>query len=359
MDPNLAARDRSIGSALIAPALVIAIVSSLLAVYAFALHPWMMSWGSTVEEQSMALPGDELPLDGKHYFTRAITINAPAPVVWQWLVQLGQDRAGFYSNDYLENLTGANIHNSNEIRQEWQQRKVGDAIPMSRPDILGGALGDSVLLRVTALEPGRMMTTADGSNVPERYFVLPVDDHTTRLLLREQYMTSTMGEIGATWIFDPMHFVMEQRMLQGIKERAEGQPLVPETLGVIAALGWLGAGIVVVRLFSSRPSWGVAGLLCAGAMVPSLLAAGDLNSALAGFLALGISVLGLLMLGRVWLLIFPLIAAFVLLFLLLTPDSWTAFGLLFDLGFAVALPTPKWLSQREDAPTALREYARY
>src|SRR5512142_2561123 len=130
-------------------ALFVLVVSGvLLALYPAVLHPWMMSWGATSAEQRMPLPGDEYPLDGRTYFTRAITIDAPAPVVWRWLVQLGQDRAGFYSNDYLENLTGANIHNSNEIRPEWQGREVGDAIPMARPDLLGGAVGDALLLRV-------------------------------------------------------------------------------------------------------------------------------------------------------------------------------------------------------------------
>jgi hypothetical protein len=49
-------------------------------------------------------------------FTRAITINAPAVEVWRWLVQLGKDRAGYYSYDWLENMTGADIHDGNTIR---------------------------------------------------------------------------------------------------------------------------------------------------------------------------------------------------------------------------------------------------
>ena len=87
-------------------------------------HPWLMNWGATRDEQAMVLPGDtETP---SAYLTRAITIDAPPAVVWPWLMQIGQDRAGFYSNDYLENLTGANIHNADVIRPEWQVRAVGD-----------------------------------------------------------------------------------------------------------------------------------------------------------------------------------------------------------------------------------------
>lgn len=310
--------------------LVVLASAALLAAYPTVLHPWMMNWGSTQAERVMPLPGDEYPLDGRTYFNRAITIEAPASAVWQWLVQIGQDRAGFYSNDYLENLTGADIHNANEIHPEWQRRKAGDTIPMARPDLLGGAMGDSLLLRVTAVQPGRMMTTEDGSNMPERYFILPVDKGTTRLLLRERYMEPVFGEIGATWIFDPMHFVMEQRMLQGIKERAEGVPLVPAWLALGSGAGWILAGLAVAGLFLSRRRWIPVGLLCAALMIPAYLSAGDFNSAVAGFLALGISFAGLMLFGWRWVIAYPLVAASVLLVLLLTPDSWTAFGLIFD-----------------------------
>src|ERR1041384_5150383 len=74
------------------------------------LHPWFMNWGSTPEERAMVLPGDAAPPDS--YFTRAITIDAPPAAVWPWLLAIGQDRAGFLSNDYLENLAGGDIHNA-------------------------------------------------------------------------------------------------------------------------------------------------------------------------------------------------------------------------------------------------------
>src|SRR3954470_18626931 len=98
----------------------------LVAVYWTGIHPWMTNWGSTAAEQQMALPGDELYPNRTARSTWAITINAPPDIVWQWLVQVGQDRAGFYSYTWLENLIGANIHNANEIHPERQQLAVGD-----------------------------------------------------------------------------------------------------------------------------------------------------------------------------------------------------------------------------------------
>jgi len=71
--------------------------------------------------------------------------------------------------------------------------------------------------------------------------------------------------------------------------------------------------------------------------MPSLAATGDADAALAGFLALGASILGALVWGRRWLAPYALIAAAVLLVLLLAPDAWVAFGLLFDLAAAGAV----------------------
>ncbi len=63
--------------------------------------------------------------------TRAVTIRAPAEEVWRWLVQLGQDRGGFYSYNLLENLAAADIHNVDRIVPEMQHLKVGDFVPMA------------------------------------------------------------------------------------------------------------------------------------------------------------------------------------------------------------------------------------
>src|SRR3954465_11210369 len=41
---------------------------------------------------------------------------------------MGQGRGGMYSYDWLENLLGLDIHNTNEIREEWQHLAVGDRV---------------------------------------------------------------------------------------------------------------------------------------------------------------------------------------------------------------------------------------
>ncbi len=83
-------------------------------------------WGATGEEAREGLPGDELVAEPATQVTRAITIRAPRDVVWRWVVQLGADRGGFYSYDWLENLFRLGIHNADRVVPEWQHRAPAD-----------------------------------------------------------------------------------------------------------------------------------------------------------------------------------------------------------------------------------------
>jgi hypothetical protein len=309
----------------------IVIFAAVCGLFLAVLHPWLMNWGSTGDEQALVLPGDtEAP---SAYLTRAITIDASPAAVWPWLMQIGQDRAGFYSNDYLENLTGANIHNADVIRPEWQARAVGDKIRMTTPEqtAIGG---EATLLTVRILEPERVY-----ADVPGRFVLLTVGEQTTRVLLREKLTIPERS--GSIWlIWDPMHFVMEQRMLQGIKERAEGRPFVAPAVQAAAHIGWALAGLGLLAVVLSRRRWWRWLLLPVAPGLPIMWFTGDLNSALAAFLALGITIIGALACGWRWWPPYLLIGSGVALVLLLAPDNFATFGglfLLVEVGAAVRL----------------------
>jgi hypothetical protein len=72
-------------------------------VYALTLRPWLRNWGADEDELRKPLPGDELVPGDVSQTTRAVTIDAPVDAVWPWLAQIGQDRGGFYSYEWLEN----------------------------------------------------------------------------------------------------------------------------------------------------------------------------------------------------------------------------------------------------------------
>ncbi len=192
------------------------------AVYAFALRPWFNRWGATNAELRMVLPGDEIAAQSRRTATRAITIHAPAEKVWPWLVQIGQGRGGLYSYDWLENLVGCNIHSASAILPEHQDLKVGDQIRL-------GPEGYPFFV-VIAIDPGRALILRAGrpddnpNNIATWVFTLqPVDGKTTRLVVRNRnaYLPTPMNTL--IWrITELASFVMEQKMLGGIRVRAEG-----------------------------------------------------------------------------------------------------------------------------------------
>ena len=195
-----------------------------------ALRPWHMRWGTTPAEREMPLPGDELAPNAIYRVDHAVTIAAPIDSVWPWLAQLGQDRGGFYSYSWLENIIGADIHNANRIVTAWQQRRVGDLIRAVPPDWLGGRFGREIGWRITTLEPGRAMVL----NGWGAFVLLPLDARTTRMIVRTRGAgRPSLGSIALAplglLMFEPAHFIMQRRMLLGIKERAEHRRPAPRT----------------------------------------------------------------------------------------------------------------------------------
>ena len=98
------------------------------AAYIYVVRPRMMRWGATEAETRRVLLGDNLVPNPRHQDTHAITIHAPIAEVWSWLVQIGQDKGGFYSYSTLENLVGCALHNTDRILPEFQTLKQGDAL---------------------------------------------------------------------------------------------------------------------------------------------------------------------------------------------------------------------------------------
>ncbi len=107
-----------------------------------------------------SLPGDELIRDPADMTTLALPIEAPAADVWPWLLQIGQDRAGFYSYDRLENLVGLHIHSADQIVDQWQTLSVGDSIRLTPSGWMGQP--DGLVLPVARLEAPRSLVLREG-----------------------------------------------------------------------------------------------------------------------------------------------------------------------------------------------------
>ena len=191
--------------------------------YEFFIRPWHMQWGATPEEATQPLPGDDLVANPKQITNRSITIRTSADRIWPWLAQLGQGRGGFYTYDWMENLAGCDIHSADRILPAYQQLSVGDRVRL-------GPEGYP-FYTIAAIEPGRaLLLRADappGEEAPIDetwlFYLDEVAPDRTRLIVRDRRDYEPTPGNFVMWrvIVEPLHFIMEQRMLAGIKERAE------------------------------------------------------------------------------------------------------------------------------------------
>jgi hypothetical protein len=201
------------------------------AAYMLLIRPRMLTWGATQYEVDHLLPGDELIPMPKICATHAVTIQTPQSAVWPWLAQLGQGRGGFYTYDWIENMMGLDIHTADRILPEHQDIKAGDTIALA-PE------GFSVPIAI--VDPGHTLVLHGDTRNPEAgeappmrpgdylamtwgFYLLERGDSATRLIERFKmdWNPSLANSVLYQLFLEPGAFLMERRMLLGIKERAE------------------------------------------------------------------------------------------------------------------------------------------
>lgn len=181
---------------------------TVLALYKVIIEPWHRRWGATDREVSRTMPGDEL-IEGAASTTRAITIRAQHTDIWPWLVQIGYGRAGWYSYDWIDNDGKSS---ADRIITELQDLRVGDRIVM----IPG--MGPEV----RAIEPDEWLLSGDEDGGTWCFGLYPDGDGRTRLVSRWRQRWA-MTPATALWILiaAPGAFIMERKILKGIKARVE------------------------------------------------------------------------------------------------------------------------------------------
>jgi hypothetical protein len=201
-----------------------ALAIGFLVVFGPLLRWWYRRWGALNAEAQRALPGDELVPHPRLVTTRAITIYTPAADIWPWLVQIGQGRGGFYSYTRLENLAGCNIHNADHIIEDLQHLQVGDKIYLAPKE--SGAPS----FEVAAIYPRQALVLRGGGGPSAAemrtswtFFLAEQIEGTTRLIARYRMDYPPHGLNRVIWegLLDPIFFIMERCMLQGIRQRAE------------------------------------------------------------------------------------------------------------------------------------------
>lgn len=208
----------------------VAVAAGLIGGYAAFVRPRLLRSGATAEEVKGSFPGSDLVPDGVRGATMAVTVDAPPRRVWPWLVQMGNDRAGWYSWDRLDNV---GVPSADRVHPEWQDRSVGDRL-MSTPD-------REHWFEVAALEPERFLALRAAFDFRGRQFVSSglrpavYTDSAWCFLLKElpggrtrlivtSYSSGRprFAQALASFLFwEPAHWIMQSRQFTNLKRRAE------------------------------------------------------------------------------------------------------------------------------------------
>lgn len=211
------------------------------------IRPVHLRWGASDADLQRPMPGD---LGGSRW-TRAVLIEAAPDQIWPWLVQFGQGRGGWYSYDWLENLLGFEIHTASRILPEYQNPQIGEPICMS------AAFCPSAVHVVEPYQWFGWQAAESGSPVWTFTFGLfPEGINRTRLVVRESFNPAFMPPAAAIGLEIP-DTVMELKMLDTLKARAEGQPVsgVVTVFEITIWLAALAAALLAGRLYLIRPEW--------------------------------------------------------------------------------------------------------
>lgn len=204
-------------------------------VYSLGVRRRLLRWGASRDEVREPYPGAELVPDGQRTATMAVTIDAPPSKIWPWLVQMGCDRAGWYSWDRLDN---GGVHSAERIHPEWQTLSVGDR--------LASTPSGRTWFEVAALEPERFLALRASIDLQRgrpfdprghrpRFYVdalwafqlKELPEARTRFIV-SGYASARprlLHAIADRLFWEPAHWIMQTRQFTNLKRRAERRAL--------------------------------------------------------------------------------------------------------------------------------------
>lgn len=198
--------------------------------YALVARPRMLRWGASDEEVRGPYPGADVIPGGRRGATMAVTIEAPPVRVWPWLVQMGCDRAGWYSWDRLDN---AGVPSAERIHPEWQEVSLGMRLastPSGRAWFEVAALEPERFLGLRAPIDLRTGRPFDPAGPRPRFFdglwgfqLKGLPGARTRLVVSGYAAARPhlVQAIADALFWEPAHWIMQRRQFANLKRRAE------------------------------------------------------------------------------------------------------------------------------------------
>ena len=232
-----------------------------------ALRSLARELGAPVADEALTLEGDELLSDAAAQLTHHTIVRATPDRIWPWLVQMGCDRAGFYSYDALDN---SGKRSARELHPEWQELHVGQLVAAT-PEGPGGFEVLQIVPERVLLLGGLFDSTAArqlpfASQRPASYwhvtwaFVLePLDAEQTRVWVRARAAFSP-DRAGHAHVIRPVHYIMENAQLRHLRARVEGTLPPDDARDVVDGLGGaarIALGLITPFLREPHSHWGL------------------------------------------------------------------------------------------------------
>jgi hypothetical protein len=217
------------------PALATAFGASVL--YALLVRPRLLMWGATADELSRAYPGDELVPDADGGATMATILPAPPDMVWPRLAQMGGDRGGWHSWDWVDN---SGQPSADRIVPEWQTLAVGQRLK-----------GPTNWWTVAVVEPNHTMVLRSSYSlswpvgrsfdpcsdpIPRAhvdgiwgFHLRQTLDGGTRLVVRTRARSRPrpLTRMLGLPVFEPVPFIMQTRQFHNLHTRVAAQVIAP------------------------------------------------------------------------------------------------------------------------------------
>lgn len=203
-----------------------------------------LTFGATRDERERMLPGDGIIERPQLESNHAVIIDAAPSRIWPWLIQIGHERAGFYSDSawwdacvdryyrLLDRGVGYRVGESERIMPQWQHLEVDDVIADGPPG--------TAYYRVRHLEANRALVLFSDTHLPfllprmlrsrvsgrlsDALLLEPIAEERTRVLRRLRarcepaWFQMVMLPVLVIW----GEQITARRFLRGLTRRAEG-----------------------------------------------------------------------------------------------------------------------------------------
>ena len=163
--------------------------------------------------------GDERLPDCKYQATHSIDIEAPRSLVWNYLMQLGCDRAGWYSIDALDNDGKSSV---DHLVEGWETRKPGDKI-WATPKSNGFFDVYEVVENKHFIIGGRAERLGEPFSSTWAFILEPLGKDATHLVTRARMKSQPPLKewiLGTLWM-PPIHALMQKSQLRHLKSMCE------------------------------------------------------------------------------------------------------------------------------------------